>query len=363
MKILILTNNGEGLYKFRKELIEELLKNNEVFISLPEDNYIDKLTKLGCSFIKTEFNRKGTNPIKDIKLFNFYKNIINEIKPNVIFTYTIKPSVYGGLASKKYNIPYIVNITGLGSSIENGGILSKISLFLYKIGINKAQKVFFQNETNRTFMLNKKIVSKGNSDLLPGSGVNLDEYKLLEYSKKDTIDFVYIGRIMKEKGIEQYLNAASYINSKYENTRFHIAGEYEDDYQNEINELINKGIIIFHGSIENMVDEIYSKCDCVVHPSYYAEGLSNVLLEASACGRPIITTDRPGCREVIEDNLNGFIVKQKDEKDLEDKIEKFIKLPFEKRKEMGINGRKKVEKEFNRNIVINKYLEELEKIK
>ena len=363
MKVLFLGNDGEGLYKFRKELIQTLLKDNEVFISLPRDKYIDSLEKLGCKYIETEFNRKGTNPIKDIKLLSFYKNVLKKIKPDVVLTYTIKPSVYGGLACQSLKVPYIVNITGLGSAIENGGLLQFICLSLYKVGIKGAKRVFFQNTTNRDFMLSKNVVREEQCDLVPGSGVNLNEYKVLDYPNGNTVDFVYIGRIMEEKGFSQYMEAAMYIRSKYPNTRFHVAGAYEDDYEDIVNKLVKDNILIYHGSVENMVDEIYENVSCVVHPTYYAEGLSNVLLEALACGRPIITTDRAGCKEVVDDGINGFIVKQKDFKDLIEKIEKFLSLSIEQRKEMGLNGREKVEKEFDRNIVIDKYIKEIKSIK
>lgn len=363
MRILFLANDGEGLYKFRKELLETLLKDNEVFISLPRDKYIETLQKMGCNYVETSFNRKGTNPIKDIELYKFYKNRISEIKPDVVLTYTIKPSVYGGLACQKLNAPYIVNITGLGSAIENGGLLQFISLTLYKRGIKKAYKVFFQNTANRDFMLNKGVVRSSQVDLLPGSGVNLNEYKVLEYPNEDVINFVYIGRIMKEKGFGQYIEAAEYIKDKYPNTMFNIAGEYEDDYKSKVQELESKGVVKYHGSVIDMVNEIYKNVHCVIHPTYYAEGLSNVLLEALACGRPIITTNRPGCKEVVEDGINGFITKQKDTQDLIKNIEKFLSLTNSERKQLGLNGRQKVEKQFDRNIVINKYIETIKQIK
>lgn len=362
MKILFLANDGEGLYKFRKELIQKLLMNNKVFISLPYDKYIPILKQMGCEYISTDFNRKGTNPIKDIELCRFYYKKIKEIQPNVVLTYTIKPSVYGGMSCQLTKIPYIVNITGLGSSIEHGGLLASISLFLYRIGIRGARKVYFQNTSNMNLMLSKKIVKSKQCELIPGSGVNLNEYKVLDYPDDSTIDFVYIGRIMKEKGFGQYIEAAQYIKEKYPNTRFHIAGEYEDDYKAQVEELAKKDIVIYHGSVIDMVNEIYKNVHCVIHPTYYAEGLSNVLLEALSCGRPIITTDRPGCKEVVDDNKNGFVVKQKDTKDLILKIEKFISLSNEQRKQMGLNGREKIEDNFNRKVVIKKYIEEISAI-
>jgi len=359
MRILFLANDDEGLYKFRKELIETLLKDNEVFISLPKGKYVDNLVDMGCKYIETEFNRKGTNPIKDLKLVNFYKNLLKEIKPNVVLTYTIKPNVYGGIACQLIKVPYIVNITGLGSAVENGGILQFITTSLYKIGLRKAQVVFFQNETNRQFMLNHKCINSPTS-LVPGSGVNLDEYELMDYPSDDTVDFVYIGRIMTEKGFGLYLDAAKYFKDKYPQTRFHVCGQYEDDYRKEVEELVKSGIVIYHGSVSDM-KQIYKIINCTVHPTYYPEGLSNVLLESLACGRPIITTDRPGCKEVVEDGINGFMVKQKDVDDLIEKIEKFLFLSNKEKKQLGLNGRKKVEREFNRKIVIDSYIKEIQK--
>jgi len=356
MRILFLANDDEGLYKFRKELIKKLLKDNEVFISLPYGRYVDDLVGFGCKFIETNFNRKGTNPIKDMALVSNYVKMIKEVKPDAVFTYTIKPNVYGGIACELTNTKYIANITGGLGSYERKDLIQVVALTLYKIAFRKVSKVFFQNTANRDYMLSKNIVNKDRCDLLPGSGVNLEDYKVLEYLDNDSVDFVYIGRIMAEKGFNQYIEAAEYIREKYPFTKFHVCGGYEDDYKDKVEELVNKGTIIYHGSVKNMV-EIYQMIHCTIHPTYYPEGLSNVLLESSASGRPIITTNRPGCKEVIDDGINGYIVNQKDTNDLIEKIEKFLSLTFEQKKQMGLNGRKKVEKEFNRNIVINKYLE------
>lgn len=357
MKILILANNDVGLYKFRKELLETLLNKHEVYISLPAGIYIQELKNMGCHFIETEFDRHGTNPIQEFKQIGAYRKILKEVKPDIVFTYTIKPNVYGGMACSMQKIPYVVNITGLGTALENPGMMQKITLMLYKLGIRKAQKVFFQNTENREFMLGNNVI-KGAYDLLPGSGVNVDYYQVLEYPDDETIDFVFIARVMKEKGIDQYLEAAEAIRSKYPSTRFHICGACEQDYEDKLQELQDRGVIIYHGLVKDM-REIHKISSCTVHPTYYPEGLSNVLLESAASARPIITTNRAGCREVIDDGKNGFVVEQKNSKDLIDKIEKFLSLSHEERKQMGLNGRHKVEKDFNRQIVIDKYLEEL----
>lgn len=355
MKVLILTNHDLGLYKFRKELLETLVKDNEVFVSLPVGKFTEDIKKIGCKYIETSFDRKGTSIAGDFNLFKTYKTIIKEVKPDVVLTYTIKPNAYGGLACQVLGIPYIANVTGLGSAIENGGLLSFISTTLYKLGLRKANKIFFQNSANREFMLSKGI-GRNNSEILPGSGVNLKQYKPFAFPSAKSIEFTYVGRIMKEKGFDQYVDAAKHFVNKYPYVKFHVCGPYEDDYKETIEQLVKDNVLVYDGYVEDMTS-IYKLVQCTVHPTYYPEGLSNVLLETCACGRAIITTNRPGCKEVVEDGYNGYIVKEKDSNDLIEKIEKFLSLTNEQRKQMGLNAREKVEREFDRKIVINKYLE------
>lgn len=358
MKILILANNDIGLYKFRKELIEELIiRNYEVYISLPDGDFVEALKTLGCKYIKTDIARHGTNPIQDLGLLNFYKKIIRQIQPDMVLTYTIKPNIYGGLACASSDTPYLTNITGLGTAVETKGFLQFITMTLYRKALRKANTVFFQNRENENFFLKHKLVL-GKHKLIPGSGVNLSYYVPLPYPKSDTIEFVFIARIMKEKGIDQYLQAAEEIKRKYPNTKFHICGFCEESYEQVLQAFQENGTIIYHGVVADM-KEIYKQIHCTVHPTYYPEGLSNVLLESAASARPIITTDRSGCREVIEDGVNGFICKQKDSNDLTMKIENFLQLTWEEKRQMGLAGRTKVEQEFDRNIIVNAYLQKI----
>ncbi len=360
MKILILGNNDVGLYKFRRELIERFISDgNEVFISLPDGKFVKQLKELGCTFIDTPIQRRGTNPFEDLKLLKRYDSMLKELNPDVVLTYTIKPNVYGGLACQKNKIPYIANVTGLGSAVENGGMMQKITTVLYKLGLRKADTVFFQNQANLDFMKEHKVVDSA-CELIPGSGVNLERFEYCEYPKHQTIDFVYVGRLMKEKGFDLYASAAETIKASYPETRFHVCGDYEDNYSERVKDLCDRNIIVYHGLVDDM-NKIYSMIDCTVHPTYYPEGMSNVLLESLACGRPIITTDRPGCKEIVDDGVNGFVVKQKDQEDLIDKIERFIHLSYEERRQLGINGRKKVEKQFDRNIVIDHYIQAIQR--
>lgn len=362
MRVLILANIDMGLYKFRRELLEELVKENEVYFCVPDGEFVESIKEIGCKFVPcTLMNRHGTNPIQELKLISFYKKVLREIKPDIVFTYTIKCNAYGGMACASLGVPYVANVTGLGTAIENGGMMQKISLTLYKMGLRKAQKVFFQNAENRDFMVNHGVV-KGAYDMLPGSGVNLNQYEVFPYPDGETVDFVFIARVMKEKGIDQYLDAAKEIRKRHPETRFHICGFCEPEYDGRLQEEADKGNVIYHGLVADM-KPIYQMISCTVHPTYYPEGLSNVLLESAASGRPIITTDRSGCREVVEDGVNGYVVKQQDSQDLIEKLEKFLSLSVDERKAMGLAGRVKVEREFDRKIVIQKYMDEVKNTK
>ncbi|MDK0859973.1 glycosyltransferase family 4 protein [Clostridium perfringens] len=360
-KILILVNHDVVIYNFRKELVERLLKYEyEVYISSPYGERIDDLIKMGCKHIDAEIDRHGTNILKELKLLYYYKKIIKETKPDVVLTYTIKPNIYGGMACRILRVPYIANITGLGTAVENKGLIQNITINLYKIAFNKINCLFFQNTENMKFFKDKNIAVDKHR-LIPGSGVNLEHFNILEYPSDRTVEFVFISRIMKEKGVDQYIEAAKSIRSKYPNTRFHICGFCEEAYEDKLKNLQEQGIILYHG-MQRDIRKILSKTHCTIHPTYYPEGMSNVLLESSACGRPIITTDRSGCREIVDDGINGFIVEQKNSKDLIEKIEKFLKLSNEEKKIMGLCGRKKVEAEFDRQIVVDAYIQEINKL-
>lgn len=361
MRILVLANFGMGLYKFRKEVLLGVLKEkNEVTVSFPEDSYVSKIESLGCKYVETKLERRGTNPIRDVQLLISYVRLIKKEKPDVVLTYTIKPNIYGGIACQVTNTPYLSNITGLGTSIENRGILSNVSLLLYKIGLLKSNRIFFQNKENESFFKKRKMVT-ANTVLLPGSGVNLNEFQQQEYPKKsEKIKFIYIGRLMEAKGINELLTAAKNIKKSYKDVEFHIVGFSEENYLKEINKLEQEEVVFFHGQKDNVINMI-KKSHAVIQPSHH-EGMSNVLLEASASGRPVIASNIPGCIETFEDGVTGFSFEVKSSKSLEDAIERFINLSYERKKEMGLSARKKMEREFDREIVVNKYIETIEEV-
>lgn len=357
-RILFLVNHDVVIYNFRLELIERFIADgHQVVISSPYGERIEDLKSLGCEYREIEIARHGTNPLKELLIISEYNKLLKAVKPDIVFTYTIKPNIYGAIACRKMNIPCVANITGLGTAVENDGIMQKVTILLYKYAFKRIQKVFFQNKENMQFFIDHNIIAD-KYELLPGSGVNLERFAPLEYPDSDNVGFAFISRIMKEKGIEQYLEAAKFIKEKYPNTTFHVCGFCEQPYEEKLNELHNGGVIVYHGMVRD-IREILKNVHCTIHPTYYPEGLSNVLLESSACARPIISTNRSGCKEVIDDGVNGYIVRQKDTQDLIEKIERFLLLSDDERREMGLSGRDKVEREFDRQIVVEKYAKEL----
>lgn len=358
MKIMILGNSDVGLYKFRKELVQALTDcGDEVYLSVPEGEYMPLLEEMGCTFCRTPVDRRGMNPFKDMRLLLQYDRIIRRLRPDIVLTYTIKPNIYGGIICRIRHVKYIANITGLGTAIEKKGTLSRVLLFLYKSGLKDAVQVFFQNETNRDFFNEKKLVRKGR--LIPGSGVNLEEHCYEEYpAESGGIRFLYVGRIMKDKGVGELLDGAEQLKKRYPDLCFDLAGGYdEESFRGRMEELEREGIVGYLGERKD-VHSVIKVHHAVILPSYH-EGLSNVLLEAAACGRPVLTADVPGCREAFEDGISGIGFQPKSSEALVCAVEKFLNLPYEEKRQMGMNGRRKMEKEFDRRIVVRAYMQEI----
>lgn len=361
-RILFLVNHDIVIYNFRLEIVERLLEDGyDVHVSSPFGERIPELIDLGCHFHEIEINRHGKNPIEEINLIKVYKQLLRTVQPDIILGFTIKPNIYGAIAAKKFNIPFIANITGLGTAVEYKSWKQPIFINLYKFAFKKIYKVYFQNTANRDFFLNHNIV-KEHYSLIPGSGVNLDRFSERPYPKKELVKFAFISRIMQEKGIDQFIDTATYIREKYQNTEFHIYGFCEQAYEERLKNLQDEGIVYFHGMTKDVAGAL-ENTSCLLHPSYYPEGLSNVLLEACAIGRPIITTNRPGCKEVIDDGVNGYLVEEKNSKDLIEKVEKFLHLTQEEKENLGHNARLKVEREFDRQIIVEQYMKDIKSIK
>lgn len=361
-KVLMLGNHEIVIYNFRKELVERMIAEGyEVYVALPYGPKVEYLKEMGCKFIDTPLNRRNTNPLEDIKVFLQYMKVLKEINPDVVLTYTVKPNVYGGIACRIRKIPYICNVTGLGSGYLNGGLVQKVVQILSKLSFRKANKVFFQNTADRDLLVSQGVVAD-NYDLLPGSGVNLETYKVLPYPPEEQpINFNFVARVMKDKGIDEYLEGAKIVKEKYPEVVFNVIGMIDQPHYEEIlKQYESNGIIKYHGFQTDMMPFI-KMCNCMVVPSY-TEGMSNVLLENAACGRPVIASNIPGCKEIINDGETGYVFEVKKTQSLVEKIEVFIKTSHANKAGMGIKGRLKVEKEFDRKIVVNTYINQINKI-
>lgn len=357
-KVLFLSNHFITLYSFRREFVKRLVdEGHEVILSLPEDPDNKFFEDMGCKIIITPIDRRGVNPVKDLKLIAFYKKMIKNVAPDIVYSYTIKPNIYGALAINK-KFKQICTITGLGTFFVEKSFITPIAIFLYQISIPRAYKVFFQNTYDRDVFIRHHMVGK-RYEVIPGSGCNLKEFVPLSMPEGEKIRFLYIGRVMRQKGIDTYLEAAKRIREKYPNTEFIIAGWNEDaEYKPIVEDYMNKGYVNYIGFRKDIKDWIRDT-HCTVLPSF-GEGIPNVILESAASARPCIGSDIPGHFATIEDGVTGYIFKTKDADSLTEVLEKFIRLSTEERTQMGLKGREKMEREFDRQIVIQKYMDELD---
>lgn len=351
MKILVITNHSYMLYQFRTELLLKLKEYGDVVISMPFKGHHDDFISMGFKCIDTKIDRRGINPFEDLSLYRFYKKLLKNEKPDKVITYSIKPNVYAGFLCRKMKIPYYVNVQGLGTAFQSQP-MAAIATKMYKAGLKKAKAVFFENQFNADEFVNRHIIPKEKIVVLNGAGVNIELYRYQPYPpENDGIHILYLGRIMKEKGVEETFAAMERLKPKYGNkVVFDVVGFFEDEYKDRVEQLEKDGVIIFHGFQPNP-RPYYAMAHGVVLASYH-EGMSNVLLEACATGRAIITTDIPGCREAADEGINGYLCKKQDVDTLADCIERFLNLTEEQRRAMGEAGRRKMEEEFDKNMIV-----------
>ena len=353
---MILANSSAGLYDFRNELITALQKRHHVIACLPDTVKTGLLTEEGVEVIATPINRRGVNPAQDGKLLHQYRSLMKEKKPELVLTYTIKPNVYGGMAAQSLGIPYIATVTGLGSAFEKSGPLQAMAQLLYEQGLKKASCVFFQNEENQRIFLSSGLV-RGRHRLVKGSGVNLDFHRFEPYPEDEVTRLLFVGRMMKEKGIDELLDAAKALHAR--NVEFQLLGYCDEDYQSLLDEKEKEGIITQLG-FDPDAHEYYKRASAVVMPTYH-EGMSNVLMEASATGRPVIATNISGCREIFEEGITGYGCAPRSSEALIQAVRKFLLLSRAERAAMGRSARAKMEREFDRRGVVAAYLEEAER--
>lgn len=359
-KILILANHYNTLRIFRRELIRRLARDNEIIISIPECDDENKavLESYGAKVVFTEFERRGTNPFGDFRLLGAYKRLIRETDPDRVISYTVKCNIYGAMASKALGKPHYANITGLGTPIEKGGAVGKIVIALYRAALKKARRVFFENTGDRDRLVAEKAVRAEQTFVLPGAGVNLEEFPYMEYpAQGGETRFLFIGRIMQEKGVDELFAAIKRLRADGERFAFDFIGWQEEDYGDTVRSLEADGLIRFHG-FQSDVRPFIKDCHCSVLPSWH-EGMSNTLLESAACGRPIITSAVHGCMEAVEDGKTGMLVPVRDEDALYAALRRFIALPYGEKADMGRRGRVRMQEIFDKQKVVSMTVNEI----
>lgn len=358
MKILIANITDSGIYRNRREFVAQLIsEGHSVTIVSPRSDSAEKLIAMGCNYIEVHIQRHGLNPKEELRVIKTYRSILKKEKPNIVFSFTIKPNLYLGILCRFMRIPYVMNITGLGEGLLHEGRAKKIIMRLYPIATKRASCIFFQNEFNRQFFIDNRLAYPNIFRMIPGSGVNVTSFKPLEYPDEDSgVRFLFVSRIVKDKGIDELIEAIKVIKRKYDNVEFHFVGGCAEEYKNSVEQWKIDDLIIYHGRVApDEVVNLYKMMHCLIHPSYH-EGMANVILESAACARPCIASDINGCREGIDEGKSGYVFTVKSVNALVEKIELFLSLTHEEKIEMGLAGRKKMEREFDRQIVVNAYM-------
>ncbi|MBU2996737.1 glycosyltransferase family 4 protein [Cellulophaga baltica] len=373
-KIMVMGSHPKSLVHFRGDFIKNLVDNGyEVFGAAPDidDEVENKLNSLGAKTAGFELERTGLNPFMDLKSINNIKKILIDNEIDLLFPYSIKPVIYGSIAAAKLNIPVISMISGLGYTFSGAStkakLLQKVTQTLYRKALKTNHTVIFQNRDDYQLFLDKNIIAKSKPvDFIGGSGVSLDKYRYRVNEKvTDNIKFMFVARLIKEKGIDMYVNAAEKLKGTYTNAEFHIIGEPDNTPSgisiDRINELVKKDVIVYHGRQNNVEEHLY-KNDVFVLPTYYREGIPRSCLEATSVGLPLITTNTPGCKEtIVGNNENGILIPPKNEKALVDAMEAFLKNPS-MLKEMGIKSRQLAEEKFDVNIINAVLLKNIKKV-
>ena len=364
---MIALNTAWNLVNFRSGLIHALVSHGyDVIAVAPADEYAHQLAALGCQFVPLPMDNKGTHPGRDLMLLSRFVRLMRKERPDVFLGYTVKPNVYGSLAAQVSGVPVINNVAGLGTVFIKGGWLNLLVRSLYRVGLARSRIVFFQNEDDRQLFITGGLVDGALTDRLPGSGVDLKKFETAPLPGRSQMRFLLIARMLWDKGVGEYVEAARLLRGRGLNAEVCLLGFL--DVQNpaaisksQMDEWVAEGVVRYLGVSDNVCEEI-AQADCVVLPSFYREGTPRTLLEAAAMARPIITTDSVGCRDVVDDGVNGFLCRPKDALDLADKMTRMIAMSHAEREAMGLRGRDKVEREFDEKIVIDKYLAAIEAV-
>jgi glycosyltransferase involved in cell wall biosynthesis len=363
MRIAVTVNTSWNIYNFRMGLIEALKKaGHEVVAIAPHDAYTDMIGKAGIPCHPIKMENKGSNPLKDLLLIIQLYKLYKKLKPDVILQYTIKPNIYGSIAAGILNIPVINNVSGLGTVFLHDNLVSAIALRLYKFAFRFPAKIFFQNEDDRKLFIEKKIAKPEITDVLPGSGIDLNKFSQRVYKRNSPFVFLMVARLLYDKGIVEYAEAGKILKARGKDVKLKVLGSPDKESKlgiplSLLDKWIKQGYIEYGGFSDNIIEDM-KNADVVVLPSY-REGTPRTLLEAASMGIPLITTNVPGCREVVTDNKNGYLCSAKDAAGLAKQMEKMLELSDEQLMNMGKYSREIALTKFDQNIVSRKYLDEI----
>jgi glycosyltransferase involved in cell wall biosynthesis len=364
-KVMVVLNSAWNIVNFRASLVRALFEQGyEVVSAAPPDAYAKEVQALGSRFVELPINNKSKRPWHDLALLWRLYKLLKREKPQVLLCYTIKPNIYASFIGSCLDIPVINNIAGLGASFMHDGWLQSFVKTLYKLALKKSAMIFFQNQDDANLFLKVGLVQEERIRVLPGSGVDLVRFVQAPLPNGAMPRFLLIARLLWSKGVGEYIQAAREIKKRYPNVEFYLAGFYDGVHSDAVSSSdvdlwVKEGVVTFLGESKDVRQEI-KQVDCVVLPSYYREGTPRVLLESAAMGRPVITTNMAGCKDVVEDGVTGFLCHPRSAPDLMNKLKLFIDMKPSERTEMGLSGRAKVAKQFDEKIVINQYINVLD---
>lgn len=362
MKILISSNSAWNLANFRKPVIEALVAaGHKVICTAPADGQEHRLEAMGARFRPISMRPTGTSPVEDSRLLLDYISLIRAERPDLFLGFTAKPNIYGALAARLTGVPTVATISGLGSAFLKGGTLGWLLLRLYRAALGPARAVFFQNASDRDLFIARGIARPDQARLVAGSGVDLDHFMMTPMETRDEVRFLLVARLLLDKGIGEFVEAARIVRRRYPHARFQLLGGPGGDNpsavpQVDLERWAAEEIVELLGVRDDVRPEI-AAADCVVLPSY-REGLSRSLLEAAAMGRPLVASDVPGCREVIDDGVTGFLCAVRSADSLAAAMTRIAAMSPAQRIAMGAAGRRKVEAEYDQRLVADAYIGE-----
>jgi glycosyltransferase involved in cell wall biosynthesis len=365
-RIAFVANTSWGIYKFRLYLIKQLIANGfTIYVLAPRDKYTPLFNTLpGLTYIELKkFRGKSLSPFRDMQLYRELLGHYRQIRPSLIFHYTIKANIFGSIAASRIKCPSVSVITGLGYTFSTNKLLRAIAKFLYRMALKKSREVWFLNSDDQSVFLNEGLIRKENTFLLPGEGVDTEAFYPAPYGQADRpVTFLLVGRIIRHKGIYEFIQAAELLRARGIDPQFQLLGFFDEDNpvsisRQQVDEWSSQRSVTYLGQTDNVAPFI-EKADCVVLPSY-REGMPLSLLEGASMCKALIASNTSGCREVVNDGLNGYLARNKDAKDLADKMEKYFRLSPEEKRQMGLKGREKVIASFTQEIVTGIYLNKL----